>query len=35
MVPLDLSAKAQWALTVICDVKGERTCLIGWGRAGT
>jgi hypothetical protein len=34
MVPLELSAKADWPLTVIYDAKDGRTCLIDWGRAG-
>jgi hypothetical protein len=34
MVPLELSVKADWPLTVIYDAKEGRTCLIDWGRAG-
>jgi hypothetical protein len=33
LVPLELSPKADWRLTVIYDAQGY-TCLVDWGRAG-
>jgi hypothetical protein len=34
LIPLELSPKADWPLTVIYDAKGGYTCLVDWGRAG-